>query len=235
MPNLALSSCRFNALGAGPARGRPARLRQAVTAQAGQPANDLAQSNIVAAGLVREAARELSPARQGSRPSPGSSSSGGGGGASSSSGGASMRAELERQARARLEAEDGWHKQGGASLANLAAPATPREFKALVTGAPGRLVVVDYFKPSCNGCRTLYPKLLQLAANNPETLFIKVNTDAPALRELAQGMGVASLPWFQLFRDGDLLSSFTANVTSISVLRAEVAARKACDGPGCDT
>lgn len=162
--------------------------------------------------------RELAPANRGPRTS-----------------GASLKAELQRQARLALEAEDSWWSADDARPANMVAPASPSQFKQLVVGAgEGRLVVVDYFKPSCNGCRTLYPKLKQVAANNPEALFVKVNTDAPAFRELSQGMGVASLPWFQLFRDGALLSSFTANVASIGVLRAEVAARKACDSPGCD-
>lgn len=40
--------------------------------------------------------------------------------------------------------------------------------------AADRAVVVDFFSPSCNGCRTLYPKLKQIAQNNPELTFIKV-------------------------------------------------------------
>lgn len=35
-------------------------------------------------------------------------------------------------------------------------------------------MVVDYLKPSCGGCRRLYPKLKQIAAANPDALFLKV-------------------------------------------------------------
>ncbi len=36
------------------------------------------------------------------------------------------------------------------------------------------LVVVDYFAPWCHACRSLYPKLRQIAAANPDVLFVKV-------------------------------------------------------------
>lgn len=36
------------------------------------------------------------------------------------------------------------------------------------------LVVVDFFAPWCSGCRTLYPKLRQIASANLDVAFIKV-------------------------------------------------------------
>ena len=36
------------------------------------------------------------------------------------------------------------------------------------------LVVVDYFAPWCHACRSLYPKLRQIASANPDVLFVKV-------------------------------------------------------------
>ena len=37
-----------------------------------------------------------------------------------------------------------------------------------------KLCVVDYFAPWCHACRTLYPKLRQIAEVHSDVLFIKV-------------------------------------------------------------
>lgn len=41
------------------------------------------------------------------------------------------------------------------------------------------------------------------------------------------------LPWFHLFLGGQLTASFSANVTTVATLRAEIAAHKACEHPAC--
>lgn len=63
---------------------------------------------------------------------------------------------------------------------------------------------------------------------------LQVNVDTDEMRELGQGMQVSHLPWFHLFLAGDLRASFSANVTSVATLRAEIAANKSCTDPGCD-
>lgn len=226
--------------------------------------------------------------------------------------------------------------------------------------------MVDYLKPSCGACRRLFPKLQQIAAQNPDALFVKVrlgllqlrgasclllpaslggmlckphscpapaqeycppalgtchvltlplaaapppcapqvNVDlSPEMRELGQGMGgatalaahslavrapgcvarrlpaqlqlarqlggrspqppartlalnpsqpakpswspthsipppsytpaVTHLPWFHIWRGGELVTSFSASVTTVATLRAEIAAHKACEHPAC--
>lgn len=142
--------------------------------------------------------------------------------------------ELQAQAAAALETEYSWWHAGDGDPENLVMATSPQEYKRLILEAPpNALVVVDYLKPSCAGCRRLFPKLKQVAASNPDALFIKVNVDTPEMRELGQGMQVAHLPWFHLFRGGQLLNSFSANVTTMATLRAEIAANKACEDPNC--
>ena len=41
------------------------------------------------------------------------------------------------------------------------------------------------------------------------------------------------LPWFHIWRAGELVASFSANVTTVATLRAEIAAHKACEHPAC--
>lgn len=144
------------------------------------------------------------------------------------------RQELELQAKALLEQDNSWHR--GEAPPNVVEAHSPQQFKQLITGAGAdQLVIVDYFAPHCSGCRTLYPKLKQIAANNEDCLFIKVNTDSSdEVRELAMNLGVTKLPFFQLWRGADIRASFTANVSTVSALRAEIATHKACTDPGCD-
>ncbi len=88
---------------------------------------------------------------------------------------ACRKLELQAQAAAALAADNAWWQDDADAPANFVTARTPAEYKALIMGAaPTQLVVVDYLKPSCNACRRLSPKLKQIAASNPETLFIKV-------------------------------------------------------------
>lgn len=85
------------------------------------------------------------------------------------------------------------------------------------------LVVVDFFAPWCSGCRALYPKLRQIASANLDVAFIKVNTEVEDMRELANELGVVGLPFFNLHSAcGNHVQAFTANLTKINRLRAEI-------------
>jgi thiol-disulfide isomerase/thioredoxin len=210
--------------------------------------------------------------------------------------------ELQAEARAALEADNSWWKDAADAPANLVSAASKAEYKAtILNAAPNQLVVVDYLKASCGACRRLYPKLQQIAVQNPDALFVKVrlrccpaavlaaafecccqpgcigvhpvappalvpcfaynnrrrrpspppphalnsphlqripalqvNVDlSQEMRELGQGLGVSHLPWFHIWRGGQLVASFSANVTTVATLRAEIAAHKACEHPAC--
>jgi thiol-disulfide isomerase/thioredoxin len=140
------------------------------------------------------------------------------------------RLNLQREARRRLAAENNWH--AGPLPDNMQAAASPAHVKELLLGTPqGQLVVVDFFTPSCHGCRTMFPKLKQIAAAHPDVCFVAVDASRPELGDLARDLGVTKLPWFQIFRGGgggEVLASFTANLSTISVLRDEIAGLKEC-------
>lgn len=96
-----------------------------------------------------------------------------------------------------------------------------------------QLVVVDFFAPWCIGCKTLYPKLRQIAERNQDVSFIKVNCEVEELRQFAADCGIDKLPFFHLYRSGELVARFSANISTVSVIRAEIASHKECTGPGC--
>ena len=55
-----------------------------------------------------------------------------------------------------------------------------------------QLLVVDFFSSWCSACRRLYPKLKQIAENNPDVIFVKVSQTQGCL-----GCQVSrSKPWF---------------------------------------
>jgi thioredoxin-like negative regulator of GroEL len=138
-----------------------------------------------------------------------------------------------------LQAAEAWH--AAPAPPNVRSIASAAEFKAAVLAAPpGALVVADFFKPSCVGCRALYPKLLKIAASSPEVLFLKVNAAEPGAAGLAAALGADALPWFAFLRGGpaatgEPLAAFSANLRTVDTLRAEIAAHKACRAEeGCD-
>ena len=90
-------------------------------------------------------------------------------------------------------------------------------------------VVAYFFGPQCRACRALWPKFLTIAANNQDVTFVKINTTEKRLMEVADGFRVSKLPWFLILQaqSGEQLASFTANVSTVSTLRAEIAAAKA--------
>ena len=99
-----------------------------------------------------------------------------------------------------------------------------------------KLTVVFFTAPWCPGCKRLYPKFIQIASNNPSVNFKVVCVADDALRAWAQDcMRVSRLPYFCLFVEGESVSAFSASLTSINVLRAEIAAHTPCTDQLCTT
>lgn len=73
------------------------------------------------------------------------------------------------------------------------------------------LVVVDYWADWCAPCKQLSPVLDELAAENPNVKFVKVDTNAEA--SLAAQQGVMSLPTLQFFTGGRVEKSLSGGKT----------------------
>lgn len=104
------------------------------------------------------------------------------------------REELALQAKQLLEQDGKWHEQGELP-SNMVTATSPKHFKQLITSAAaeGKLAVVDYMAPHCNGCRMLFPKLKQIAGNNVDCIFIKVG--GWGLHRRGCSTGCSLLPW----------------------------------------
>lgn len=97
----------------------------------------------------------------------------------------------------------------------------------------GRLVTVKFFAPWCQACKALYPKWMQLATQNPDVTFVKVNAADETMRAVSAAMGVTKLPYFHMYMHGQLAKNFTANLHKVSYLKRAITDCKQCLNPGC--
>jgi hypothetical protein len=107
--------------------------------------------------------------------------------------------------------------------------------------AAGRVAVVCVFSEGCYACRSLSPKLRQIAElNSADATFIKVNCTPTDEEERQQeegamaawarsSLGVDRLPWFLVYGPGDWAAgrpraSFTASLRpeKLALLRREI-------------
>ncbi|CAF2129476.1 unnamed protein product [Brassica rapa] len=81
--------------------------------------------------------------------------------------------------------------------------------------AGDRLVVLDFYSPGCGGCKSLHPKICQLAESNPNVMFLKVNQEE--LRTMCHGLNVHVLPFFKFYRGAEgKLCSFSCTIATIN-------------------
>ncbi|XP_010483814.1 PREDICTED: thioredoxin-like 1-2, chloroplastic isoform X2 [Camelina sativa] len=81
--------------------------------------------------------------------------------------------------------------------------------------AGDRLVVLHFFSPGCGGCKSLHPKICQLAESNPDVIFLKVNQEE--LRTMCHGLNVHVLPFFKFYRGAEgKVCSFSCTIATIN-------------------
>ncbi|CAN8252002.1 unnamed protein product [Cochlearia groenlandica] len=77
-----------------------------------------------------------------------------------------------------------------------------------------KLVVLDFYSPACGGCKSLHPKICQLAESNPNVMFLKVNQEE--LKTMCNGLNVHVLPFFKFYRGSQgKLCSFSCTISTL--------------------
>lgn len=151
-----------------------------------------------------------------------------------------LRREKEREAR-RLAREadivlaktNSWWEANGPENLMLASTNEMLAETVQQGNMAGRLVAVKFFAPWCQACKALYPKWIQLATQNPDVTFVKVNAADETMRVVAASMGVTKLPYFHMYTHGQLAKNFTANLHKVSYLKRAISDCKECLTPGC--
>jgi thiol-disulfide isomerase/thioredoxin len=84
--------------------------------------------------------------------------------------------------------------------------------------AANKLVVVHFYSPSCGGCRTLHPKVYQIAEAHQEAIFLKVNQEVHKL--LCDTLIVRVLPFFHFYRGAEgRICRFSCTLSTINKLK----------------
>lgn len=87
--------------------------------------------------------------------------------------------------------------------------ATDDNFKHLITDK--EKVIVKYYADWCGSCKLFAPKYKRLSNDEKfsEISFLDVNAEkSPEARKFA---GVTNLPYFAIFKNGEIIDSFCAN------------------------
>lgn len=88
--------------------------------------------------------------------------------------------------------------------------------------AGDRLVIVDFYSPGCGGCKTLHPKICQLAESNPDAIFLKVNYEE--LKPMCHALHIHVLPFFRFYRGAEgRVCSFSCTISTIKKFKDALA------------
>lgn len=74
-----------------------------------------------------------------------------------------------------------------------------KEFDNLIASEE-KLIVVDFTATWCGPCRMIAPIFDQLAVDNPNVVFVKVDVDK--LESVAGKCGISAMPTFQFYKGG---------------------------------
>ena len=77
-------------------------------------------------------------------------------------------------------------------------------FEKVVENEKG-FVLVDFWAPWCGPCRMMSPIIDEIAEENNQVKFAKINVDKN--QEIATRFRVMNIPFFALFKDGKVIAS----------------------------
>mmetsp|Transcript_18015 Transcript_18015/g.26796 ORF Transcript_18015/g.26796 Transcript_18015/m.26796 type:complete len:106 (-) Transcript_18015:180-497(-) len=95
------------------------------------------------------------------------------------------------------------------------------DFDALMAQSKEKLVVVDFTASWCGPCQMVAPHFEQMAADNPNVIFVKVDVDDAD--DVSSKCGIRCMPTFHFYKDGKKVESMEgANLDKLKELVAKL-------------
>lgn len=97
-----------------------------------------------------------------------------------------------------------------------------QELVDALKNAGDKLVIVDFYSPGCGGCKSLHPKICQLAEQNPDAIFLQINYEK--LKPMCHALHIHVLPFFRFYRGAQgKVCSFSCTISTINKFRSALA------------
>ncbi len=84
-----------------------------------------------------------------------------------------------------------------------------QELQSVLEAAGDSLVVVDFYATWCGPCKTIKPKVDELAVELKQDKVFVVNVDLDESAELKAEYGISSMPTFILFKNAEKVDMMT--------------------------
>ncbi|CAH1243027.1 TXN [Branchiostoma lanceolatum] len=84
---------------------------------------------------------------------------------------------------------------------------THEDFKAVLTEAGGKLVVVDFMAQWCGPCKGIAPEVEKMEKEFDDVIFIKIDVDVN--KETAEECEISCMPTFQFFKNSQKVAEFS--------------------------
>ncbi|OAY41970.1 thioredoxin-like 1-1, chloroplastic isoform X2 [Manihot esculenta] len=125
--------------------------------------------------------------------------------------GISVQSSIKAQTGLRLKNAKNWWEEE--LQPNMREVISAQDLVDSLLNAGDKLVIVYFFSPGCGGCRALHPKICQLAKNNADVQFLKVNYEEH--KSMCYSLNVHVLPFFRFYRgaQGRVCSFSCTNAT----------------------
>lgn len=99
---------------------------------------------------------------------------------------------------------------------------------ALSTLPPGKLLVVDYYASWCAVCKSAYPGLCRMAADEKLTqhfVFAKANLEETDIKNRIKAEGIVGIPWMCVYGPGNRkVAGFGASFKKLEQVRKNLEA-----------
>lgn len=122
----------------------------------------------------------------------------------------------------------GWWERTAETPANVVECESVEHLKATLktTEEADKLLLVDFYRPNCGACRSLHPKLEQLATEYSDRMvLLKVDTRLDeGVFAMSKRLAVEKVPYFQVYAPATgHVASFSITLSKINKLRSVLA------------